>query len=420
MNDDSCRIDGFGPVPLVRPESVGDLSAIVRQAALDRDALYPVGGGTMLHLGQPPSAKGKAVAMQSLARVIDFPARDMTVTVEAGITLKRLRDILEPENLHLPIDVPRADLATLGGAVAANTCGSRRLGYGTLRDYVIGISAINDAGQEFKAGGRVVKNVAGYDMCKLLIGSLGTLGIITGLTLKLRPRPEEAALVSLACEDQVLEAVLAQIHASRTRPTCIELCNRAAAREIFSQANMTAPEGAWVLVVGFDGNTEAVKWQVQQLVRESGPGSGQHTVAGLEAQLGFTAMPLWQALAEWGLWPKADVTFKASVLPSALARCCRALAGLEIPCLLRAHAGNGIIEGHYAAGLTEENAVTLLARWRDSAGAGHVLVPRCPAAWKTKLAVWGTAPTHAWLMREVKNKFDPRRIFNPGRFVDGI
>ena len=152
--------------------------------------------------------RGWRVDLCGLAQIVDFPARDMTVTVQAGITMKDLREIIVRENLHLPIDVAQGQRATLGGVLAANASGPRRHGYGTMRDYVIGISALNDDGREFKAGGRVVKNVAGYDLCKLLVGSLGTLGIITQVTLKLRPLPEQQALIGLACAADSLEALL--------------------------------------------------------------------------------------------------------------------------------------------------------------------------------------------------------------------
>src|SRR5262245_38483222 len=149
----------------------------------------------MLDLGLPPSRSGLGIDLTALDRVIDYPARDMTITLEAGITLARLQALLAKEGQRLPVDVPRPEQATLGGALATNTSGPRRFGFGTWRDYVIGITTINDQGQETKAGGRVVKNVAGYDLCKLHIGALGTLGIISQVTLKLRPLPEENALV---------------------------------------------------------------------------------------------------------------------------------------------------------------------------------------------------------------------------------
>src|SRR5262245_21138531 len=132
----------------------------------------------MLHLGLPPVKPGYAVDLRGLDQVIDYPARDMTITVRAGITIAKLQEILAKENQRLPVDIPDSEIATLGGAIAVNASGPRRYGFGTLRDYLIGISFTDDGGKEAKAGGRVVKNVAGYDLCKLHIGALGTLGIV--------------------------------------------------------------------------------------------------------------------------------------------------------------------------------------------------------------------------------------------------
>ena len=144
----------------------------------------------MLDYGLPPARPGVAVELRALDKVIDFPARDMTITVEAGITIARLDEITRAEGLHLPIDVPDPERATLGGAIACNVSGPRRYGYGTFRDYMLGITTVNDRGEEVSAGGRVVKNVAGYDLMKLHTGAMGTLGVITQVTLKLRPVPE--------------------------------------------------------------------------------------------------------------------------------------------------------------------------------------------------------------------------------------
>jgi glycolate oxidase FAD binding subunit len=312
--------------------------------------------------------------------------------------------------------VPLAGRATLGGVLAANTSGPRRFGYGTLRDYVIGISALNDAGQEFKAGGRVVKNVAGYDLCKLLVGSLGTLGIITQATLKLRPLAEEQVLVCIGCEAAELDAMLTRLHATRTRPGCLELLNQSAARVVYQDAKIPAPDASWTLLVGYDGNQDAVTWQVQQLVREVGAHDR------IDARVGFTAQPLYSALTEWAGWPEAHTTFKANLLPSAVAEFCLQAEREPNPPQIRAHAGNGIVEAAWGPGLTKDDAARMLTVWRERARAaqGSVIVPLCPADWKSTLSVWGPAPSAAWLMREVKAKFDPRRIFNPGRFVDEL
>ena len=406
MNATTCTIDGFGRLPLVRPGSTAELGELVRQAAASGTAIYPVGGQTSLSYGMPPTKPGQAVDLRGLAQIIDFPARDMTITVQAGITIRALRDVITKENLRLPIDVTQADRATLGGILAANISGSRRLGYGTLRDYVIGISAVNDEGNEFKAGGRVVKNVAGYDLCKLLVGSLGTLGVITQVTLKLRPLAEEQALICLTCSAAVLDAMLTRLHESRTRPVCLDLLNDTAARTVFAQANLAAPDAPWVILVGYEGNPDAVQWQMGQLVKEVG------TQCPLEVRVNFTAQPLWDALTEFPAL--SPTTFKASVLPSAVASFCQAT---EQGVALHGHAGNGIVHGHWSGDLTKEHAASMLSAWR---GQGSVVVPRCPSEWKSALNVWGPAPEAIALMREVKAKFDPKGVFNPGRFVDGI
>src|ERR1700722_17745144 len=149
--------------------------------------LAPLGGRTALGFGGRLSQPAVGLDLTHLDRVVDFPARDMTVTVEAGIRIDRLAQVLKSEGQRLPIDVAQPDRATLGGAIATNANGPRRFGFGTFRDYVIGLTAMTADGRVFHSGGRVVKNVAGYDLCKLLVGSLGTLAVITQVTLKLKP-----------------------------------------------------------------------------------------------------------------------------------------------------------------------------------------------------------------------------------------
>jgi glycolate oxidase FAD binding subunit len=410
----SIQIDGFGPLTLARPTTVAELGEVVAQATPQAAAIYPIGGGTQLALGNPPIKSGVAVEVCGLDRVIDFPARDMTITVEAGIRMDHLQRVLAADNLRLPIDVPAADRATLGGSVAANVSGPRRLGFGTLRDYVIGISAINAWGREFKAGGRVVKNVAGYDLCKLLVGSLGTLGIIMQVTLKLRPLAEEQALLRVGSNEDGLEDLLNRLHATRARPTCVELLNQSAADAMCRHAGVAALDTPWTIVVGVEGNEEAVRWQVQQLISEVGAPTR------LEAWIGFTTAPLWNALIDGGGRGEAAVSFKANLRPSTLAAFCRSANRDPDRPALQAHAGNGIVYGYWAA-LTEARTAELLGAWRAEAqrGQGAVVVERCPPAWKQSIRVWDAVPA-GWLMRAVKEQFDPQRVFNPGRFVEGI
>lgn len=413
-----CAIDDFGPVPIVTPQSSAELGELVRRAGADGHAVYPLGGQTMLSLGLPPSQPGVAVDLRRLSQVVDYPARDMTVTVQAGITIARLREMLASEHQRLPVDVPNAERATLGGALATNSSGPRRFGFGSLRDYVIGISVINDEGQDVKAGGRVVKNVAGYDLCKLFIGSLGTLGIIHQVTLKLRPAPEETALVTIGCDTETVGLILDQLHGARTRPVCIDLLNASAAQLARGHSDAALPEAAWVVVVGFEDNREAVTWQVQQLIKDLA-GRAPRSV---DVSVGHTANSIWQALVEFPASTDGVLTFKANVVPSATAAFCQRAMSLHAGMQLQAHAGNGIIVGHAPPGLSFDMAQQMIGKLQETAvaGQGNLVLLRCPTEWKKSLPVWGRPRGDWWLMRAVKERLDPKRRFNPGRFVDGI
>jgi glycolate oxidase FAD binding subunit len=299
--------------------------------------------------------------------------------------------------------VPHPDAATIGGSVAANVSGSRRYGAGTLRDYVIGISTVDGDGVETKAGGRVVKNVAGYDLCKLHTGALGTLGVITQLTLKVRPVPESQALATVGCHDAVLGRLLDALHGSRTRPICLDALNRPAAQ----RAGLTG-DLDWTVVVGYEDSEHAVEWQLKQLIQEmTAAGFG-----GLEARAGAACDPLWRALAELPRGGDSELTFKANLLPGQVAEFCR---GAHDGAALHAHAGSGIVWWHVGPGLTEPSARTMLERLGCMTGGGNLVVTRCPPAWKPTLPVWGTPRGDLGLMRRVKAALDPRSKFNPGR-----
>lgn len=415
MDANLRQIDDI-PLPVVRPASVAELGDLVRGAADEEQGIYPLGGGTMLGLGLPPARGGRAVDLRGLNQLIDYPARDMTVTVQAGMTIAELQRLLHGENQRLLVDVPRSEQATVGGTLAVNCSGPRRYGGGTLRDYVIGISFVNDLGQEVKAGGRVVKNVAGYDLCKLHIGALGTLGVITQVTFKLRPLPDNTSLVTFGCSADVLAGVLDQLHQSRTRPVCLDVLNGRAAGLLARETGLDMPEAPWLVVSGYEGSDQGVAWQVHQLLKEL----ASTAVMGLEVRAGSASTLLWSALVELGLRPAATLSFKANMLPSAVAGFCLQAGGMAPELLLQAHAGSGIVRGHLAGDLTREQATVLLRDLQPHAQAaqGNLIVSHCPAGWKKSLPIWGLPRGDAFLMRQVKDKLDPRRLFNPGRFLD--
>jgi glycolate oxidase FAD binding subunit len=414
VEETAYSIDDFGPLTVERPRSSEEIGELVRRAAAAGQGIYPLGGRTQMGLGLPPTKPGTAVDVRGLDAVLDYPARDMTITLKAGVTVAALQRLLAGENQRLPIDVPRPEQATIGGTLAANVSGPRRLGYGTARDYVLGMSVVNDEGHEVKAGGRVVKNVAGYDLPKLHIGALGTLGVITQVTLKLRPLPEATALIAVGCDSAGLSSLLDRLHGSRTRPVSLDLLNGPAARTL-AMAGPALPAAEWVVVVGYEDNMSAVSWQISQLMEEVAPLG----ILGMEARAGVAAGVLWQGLTEFDLRPASIISFKANLLPGAVAAFCAEVTGLPEQPLLIARAGSGIVRGHLGGDLTPERAAVIVKGLQERAVAatGNVVLTRCPAGWKRSLPVWGVPRGDAWLMRRVKDALDPRGVFNPGRFL---
>ncbi|MDY3552138.1 FAD-binding oxidoreductase [Gemmata sp. JC717] len=390
---DFIRIDEFDPLPVERPGTVAELGTLVTRTRARKHGLYPVGGRTALDFGLLPIKPGAACDTTALSGVIDYPARDMTITARAGTTFAALRAELAKEGQWLPIDVHSPETATLGGAVAVNASGPRRLGHGTLRDYVIGISFVTDDGVEVKAGGRVVKNVAGYDLMKLQIGALGTLGVVTQLTLKVKPKPEASAAVVFGCAPDALASVLDTIAASKTRPVAVELLNQAAWRTAGIGATSSGPDAAWVFVVGFEEKGVTVRWQAAALLNELKSAPIRHATelpdtSALDALTALQGRPGSRFLA------------KLSVLPSKVAE---AVARQPAGAAVHAHALSGVIWVH-----------------SDEAPPDGAVLHRCPPERKKGLPIWGAVPPGWELMRHIKKTLDPDNVFNPGRLFGDV
>jgi glycolate oxidase FAD binding subunit len=396
-------------MPDPRPATVADLCSLVKEAQSSQTPLYPRGGGTMLHYGLPAARSGPTVDLTALHQIIDYPARDMTITVQAGICLQQLHDLLKQENQRLPVDVPLPSQATLGGAIAANASGPRRFGCGTFRDYVLGISAVNDEGQEIKAGGRVVKNVAGYDLCKLFAGSFGTLGILTQATLKVRPSSEASALVGVTCPLERLADVLEGVHRTQTRPCAVGVLSPQTAIELMGTVKPDSQVNSIQVLIGFEDNAEAVRWQVQQVETE---------LAGLQTRItgvwNGEDHALWAALRDYPLLA-FPFTFLVGVPSSRVAEFVR-LALPLVPRLL-AHAGNGVVIGHAGDSFTREQLLRLRS-FAEGHG-GSLVLQRCPDEWHKAEIIWGAERGDVALMRRVKQQLDPHGMFNPGKFLVG-
>ena len=380
-----------------------------------KQTICPVGGRTALHYGSAAPAD-VIVSLSQLTRVIDYPARDMTITVEAGMRIADLQSQLANERQRLPIDIAQPGRATLGGAVATNTSGSRRFGHGTFRDYVIGISAVDAAGQLFKAGGRVVKNVAGYDICKLLVGSRGTLGIVTQITLKLRPLPETSSLVWFGFSSfEQIEQALQRLLKSESRPVAIDVLNAPAAKLIGTAARTHTHSTELVLCVGVEGSIREADWQMETLRRELTP----YGVMSEERISGPDANRLWEELTEFPTCADDPLTFQANMLPSRSMEFAALATRLGVA--VQVHAGNGIVIGQLpdeAASIDSTTAILNELRQLARSARGNLVVLHCDPEWKTQMPMCGD-PEPSWgLMQKLKHQLDPHGLLNPGRFVD--
>ncbi len=409
----SIASDRLSLTETLTPADQAEAAATVRQAYEDGTPIYPIGGGTAIEFGLAAKQPGIGLSLAGLNRAVDYPSRDMTITVEAGIRMADLAAALARQGQRLPVDAAQADAATLGGIVATNFSGPRRYGHGTIRDYVIGISAIDGRGTPFKGGGRVVKNVAGYDFCKLLTGSLGTLAVITQLTLKVKPLAEATAFLSCDIADLAqAEPLLAALVNSQTTPAAIELASGPDGQSLPAPA-----DGAARLLVGFEGSRAEVAWQLGQLRREW----QAQGAAGIAEHAGDAAEAIWSQGAEFASQGSAALVVKANVLPSATTRFMQLCRQLDPQVSLLAHAGNGIVLASFPAFTPADTSRWLVQRLQPAVAAagGNLVVWSCAAGELTRQAVWGASRDDAEVMRAVKKQFDPRDLLNPGRFVYG-
>ena len=268
-------LEGRTPDAAVFPGTVEEVRAVLELASAEGVPMIPWGGGTASAVGTPPARAGVVLGLRRLTRLIEHEPGDLTVTAEAGITVAALQAALGGRGQWLSLDPPEAERATLGGAIATNAAGPRRQLYGTVRDLLIGITVVTGDGAVVRGGGKVVKNVAGYDLPKLFVGSYGTLGVIVEATLKLRPRPEQERLFAVAF-DRLKDtgAAARAILASDLIPVTLDLLDAEASRALGLAAIPT-------LAVGFDGLAEQVAWQAEELRRVTAP-LGGHSVASLD------------------------------------------------------------------------------------------------------------------------------------------
>ena len=387
-------VDGLLPSTVMRPEDADDAARGLRSCDLAPAAVVVWGGGTQMALGAPPHKYEVAFSTERMTRLLEYEPADLTCRVEAGMRLSDLQAALGAQGQRLPLDPPHPERATVGGMVAANTNGLTRGRYGTVRDWVIGIAVAYPSGKVARAGGKVVKNVAGYDLMKLHIGALGTLGVVAEVNFKVQARPEMEAtlLAQFDAPETTLEVGLKLAH---------QYLAPAAAVVLDSDAD------GWTLALKFEGyarEVRAAKDQAVRFVREAGG-----TLDAAEVPPAF-----WDAARDWSTPADDDVVLRA-IVP--LTSSPRVMAAVPPDARVLAQPASGLVDVRLAA----PSAAEALSRLRLAAGAdGQVVVIAAPAALKQDLDVWGPPPPGFPIMRALKQALDPNGILNPGRFVGGI
>jgi len=394
---DSRKVDGQLPDLLCRPANEAQLSTALRLCAEHEAAVIPWGGGTAMAIGNAPRHMDVVISTERLARIIDHDHANLTVSAESGAVLARLQGELTNEHQFAPLEAPFPNCATIGGIIAANLNGPRRSYYGSVRDLVIGIRVVLIGGEKIKAGGKVVKNVAGYDMCKLFVGSLGTLGIISEATVRLAPLPESSATLVVSGSFDDARQFGNELGRTRLLPAAVIL---------------RLEGNHWLLAVRLEGFAETVA-------------RSQREVWGIADSLGLKIQVLtadeqgafWRFVEDFPLQTETLV-FRVTLPRAELFRCVQTFSRWEnVTVVADAIAGTAWL----AAAPTPtalQRFLELAARARDRRG--HAIIFSAPAELKRGVEVWGESPPTLSLMRGVKHQFDPKELLNPGRFLGGL
>ena len=468
-------IDGTAPQEVVFATSVEQVSETLRSAGERKLAVAPVGLGAFLHLGARPRRYDVALCLERLNKLVDYQPTDMTVTVEAGMRVSQLQAVLGENGQWLPLDPPNPERVTVGGLIATNLSGPARLSQGTVRDFLIGLRIVRPDGSVVKGGGRVVKNVAGYDLAKLYCGSLGTLGVIVEATFKIRPRPEAQAILILRfpSAEHAMRVALQQITAE-LQPLFLELTNFDPAHPADKvddddhlskkRSSSTLAPAGFRLVVGLAGVAQEVDYQRQRLTELANQaGLSLEHLEGQAAHNLALALRDFQISGPAGKVDDADddhlskqrssstlLRCKTSLLPDQVAEFCSqveeetGLRGLAVQ--FQARAGNGIVYSRFVRPdavppdkVDDDKADDddHLSKQRSSSTLqlvslldwlrilvkkmnGYLVVEQIDPSVKDRIDVWGPSGGAFPLMKKLKETFDPQQVLNPGRFVGGI
>ncbi|MEY4548731.1 MAG: hypothetical protein RL685_4926 [Pseudomonadota bacterium] len=398
-----ASILGVPALEAYEPDSVPACAEWFARAAERKLRLGIIGGGTALGVGNPPGALDAVVFTRRLDRVVEYAPEDQVIVVEGGLTLARLQALARQNGQWLGVDAPLASNATLGGLVAVGAFGPRRARYGAIRDLLLGVTLVRADGALARGGGKVVKNVAGFDLPRVVTGSLGSLGLIAEVTLRLHPLPEASATLRVPGLDgpAVVQAMLAL---------------RKAQLEPSSLVALSDARGRFELGLRLEGFQQGVERDARRIAELSlAPSAIEH----LEPE---AAASFWQRADS----PRTSCSLRVRVqalptqLPDVLTWLNPLLSTLEgARFVWYATLGIGFVAGDPDAPAAVLRALAS-ARAAAVAAGGALLVDAAPSTLRAEFDAWGPLPSAFPIMRELKQRFDPERRLNPGRFIGGL
>ena len=409
----SDAIDGIVPPVVVSPRSADELSRLLSLANKDGLAVAPRGGGTQLALGNRIGRLDVIADMSALNRVVQHNAADLTLVVEAGITLAALRAALAVEGQFLPLDAPLPERATIGGTLAAGASGPLKWQYGSARDLVIGMKVAQTDGRITQSGGNVVKNVSGYDMARLHVGGLGTLGIITEVSFKLTPMPrhETTLLAHFDSAAACLTAALG-IFNSGVMPIALTAFNRRTAQHALSESGSGSEYALAVRLGGRPRTLRRMENEAFFIIREQ--------TANVD-RLKDEAGELWARIADFGHsdGEESIMSARIAVLPNRMVNAIQTLSHRQEAAIV-AQPGYGMMNAHWFDKDASLGESVLHARQYVHSIGGSLIVERAPLAAKDSLDVWDYTGESLEVMQSLKTQYDPNGILNPNRFTGGI
>lgn len=406
-------LDGVTPQKVYTPRDAQDLAQLLAQCNAERNTVVPWGGGTLQHLGNPPTQYGAVLRTTNLNQIVEYSPDDLTATFGAGMTMAEIDRALGDNGQFLPLDVPHPERATIGGVLASGINGTLRLRYGPARDYMLGNRFATVDGEIIHAGSKVVKNVAGYELHKVQVGALGTLGVLTEATFKLFPKMPAEMFVWASFD--ALSDACAMVPAAwnlSTPPLAIELLSAETAQRVQPNA-----QGAWHVAVRFGGSRVTMAAARDLCAYAATENHARATDAVSDGK------KLWRAIADLPATLRENtpdaLLVRASVPPKDLQTALTLLNRAEHAPRIFAHAAVTSIYASYDGKAAELEALITKLRGQLHGLHGHLVVESVPTSLQ-KIARWDEVGASLRLMQALKKKFDPNNILNPGRFVAGV